>query len=116
MRRRLGQELVVSVGTAVHWLAHLRASWQRHSRRACLPGLNLTTSVPEIRSHEDRNHTKGHTQFPCNVWRPLVVHSHRIKEPLNECVVCGMQGDAGPQAAGVWGGSPRTHTDYSQEQ
>src|SRR5689334_24989854 len=97
---RLGQEVVVSVGTATHWLAHLGASWQRHNRGACLRGLNLTTSVPEIRSHDDRNQTKGHTKFTCYVRRPLAVHSHRIKEPLNECVVCGMQDDAGPQATG----------------
>jgi hypothetical protein len=76
---------------------------------------NFVASSPEIYRHQDGNYEQCDTKFACHVPGLAVVDRERIEEFLNECIVCGVQYDTGPQTAGLEP-HPRPHKADGRQQ
>jgi hypothetical protein len=63
--------------------------------------LHFITPSPKVNRHQDRNHRQRRTKLGGNIPSLGVEHSERIKEPLDERIVSGVQEDAGPNTPGL---------------
>jgi hypothetical protein len=63
--------------------------------------LHFVPPSPKVDRNQDRNHRQRRTKLGGDIPSLGVEHRERIKEPLDERIVSGVQKDAGPNTAGL---------------